>query len=167
MATPMQADAGALQGHLRAAAQGHAHVGLGQGRAVVDAVAGHDHEFALALQRFYEFQLVRRTLTRPPLLNAKGFRHRPRVFLAVAGGHDYFHIGQGRQRRRSAGFNFIADPEGGCPLAGDGEEDAGAFYFNVPFRQQLLIAEQYFLAGDDPSEAAAGDCVKIAHRRQG
>ena len=39
-------------------AHGHADVGLAQGRGVVDAVAGHGHDVAAALQRAHDADLV-------------------------------------------------------------------------------------------------------------
>ena len=40
-------DVGRLDGDVRARADGDAHIGLGQGRCVVDAVADHGHDAAL------------------------------------------------------------------------------------------------------------------------
>lgn len=49
---------GAVHGHAGARAHRHANIGLGQRRRIVDAIAGHRHDAALALQARHQRQLV-------------------------------------------------------------------------------------------------------------
>ncbi len=53
-----EGDGGGFEGHVGARAHGQAHVGAGQGRRVVDAIAHHGHGAALGLQGLHVAGLV-------------------------------------------------------------------------------------------------------------
>ncbi len=59
-------DAGALHGDIRARAHGHAHIGLGQRRRVIDTVARHRDHAPFGSQAPNDGILLIRAAPRPP-----------------------------------------------------------------------------------------------------
>ena len=86
---PDQDDAGRFDGNVGAGPDGDAHVGLHQGRRVVDAVADHRHELTLPLHLAHLIDLLRRQDLGEDLLNAEVGRDAPRRRPVVASEHDH------------------------------------------------------------------------------
>jgi len=53
-----QGNAGAFDGHIGAGAHGHTHIRRCQGRRIVNAIAGHDHNATFVLQALNNLALV-------------------------------------------------------------------------------------------------------------
>ncbi len=82
--------AGAFHGHVGARAHGDAHVGRGQRRRVVDAVARHRHHAPLRLQALRQFRaLSLRQHFRRNFVDAKFAARPPRPLLAVVAGQHH------------------------------------------------------------------------------
>ena len=114
-------------GNLRAAAHGHGHMGGGERRGIVDAVAHHGHDGTLVGERMHARELVLREQIGLDLADAGLARHALGRAGMITGEqqHAFAVTLEFSDERLGAGAHLIADHEGGEQLAGVAQQHQG------------------------------------------
>ena len=171
-------DAGAFDRDIGAGAHGDADVGGSERRRVVDAVAGHGDDAAVAPQFFDDAAFLLRQNLGLDFGDAELARHRLRGDAVVAGEHHDAQslIAQRPERVRRGLFDRVGDTEQRGDIAVGGEEDHGRAVVAQPFGvavellrpdaafgEEFGVAERDGAAVDGAGHALAGRRVEVAH----